>query len=116
MPLTRVPIHVSYVLYLASVSARAAHLYFANALRLCRLRGVEPSILLHPLDFLGAEDCPALAFFPGMDVALSAKLEIVGELFDILSARRELVTMGEHARRAGATDGPLPTLTPVFPN
>jgi hypothetical protein len=51
-----------------------------------------------------------------MDVALSAKLEIVGELFDVLSARRELVTMGEHARRAGATDGPLPTLTPVFPN
>ncbi len=33
---------------------------------MCRLRGVEPSVLLHPLDFLGANDIDSLAFFPGM--------------------------------------------------
>jgi hypothetical protein len=116
LPVFKVPMHLSYLIYLAKFSRALARAYLRFALATCRMTGTQPSILLHPLDFLGAEDCPALAFFPGMDVALSAKLEIVGELFDILSARRELVTMGEHARRAGATDGPLPTLTPVFPN
>ena len=39
MPLARVPMHVSYVLYLAGPSPALARQYFANALRLCRLRG-----------------------------------------------------------------------------
>jgi hypothetical protein len=50
-----------------------------------------------------------------MDVQRGRKLKIVAELFDILSASRELVTMGEHARRAGAARDGLPTLAPVFP-
>lgn len=97
MPLTRVPIHVSYVLYLASVSARAAHLYFANALRLCRLRGVEPSILLHPLDFLGADDVDALSFFPGMTMPGAYKRTIVAACVDELRRQFQVVPMGEHA-------------------
>ena len=79
------------------------------------MTGTQPSILLHPLDFMGGEDCPPLAFFPGMDIERGRKLEIVAELFDILAASRELVTMGEHARRATAARDGLPTLTPVFP-
>ena len=34
--------------------------------------GVQPSILLHPLDFLGKEDVPELAFFPAMGMARRA--------------------------------------------
>ena len=46
LPLARVPIHVSYVLYLAAYSPGLARQYFANALRLCRLRrrrAVDPA-------------------------------------------------------------------------
>ena len=77
MPLLRVPIHLSYVLYLAAVSPAAADRYFSWSLRLCRLRQVNPSILLHPLDFLGADDVDSLRFFPGMDMPGEKKRAIV---------------------------------------
>ena len=115
LPGLKVPMHLSYLIYLAKFSRVAARAYLRFALAVCRLTGTSPSILLHPLDFMGREDCPALAFFPGMDLARDRKLEILGELFDILVTRREIVTMGEHARRAGAIRDRLRTLTPVFP-
>jgi len=115
LPMFKVPMHLSYLIYLAKFSRAAARAYLRFALGICRMTGTQPSMLLHPLDFMGAEDCPPLAFFPGMDVARERKLEIVAELFDILAAGRELVTLGEHARRAGAAREALPTLTPVFP-
>lgn len=49
-PLLRVPIHISYVIYLATVSPSAALAYFRTALLACKLARTEPSILLHPLD------------------------------------------------------------------
>lgn len=97
MPLTRVPIHVSYVLYLAGISAAVARAYFANALRLCRLRGVGPSILLHPLDFLGADDVDELAFFPAMGMTGAFKRTIVAACVDEMRRQFEVVPMGEHA-------------------
>ena len=115
LPVFKVPMHLSYLIYLAKFSRPAARAYLRFALAACRMTGTQPSILLHPLDFMGGEDCPQLAFFPGMDLARGRKLEIVAELFDILAAKRELVTMGEHARRASAAREALPTLTPVFP-
>jgi peptidoglycan-N-acetylglucosamine deacetylase len=114
LPMFKVPMHLSYLIYLAKFSRVTARAYLRFALATCRLTGTQPSILLHPLDFMGGEDCRALAFFPGMDVERGRKLEIVSGVFDILVADRELVTMGEHARRADATGDGLPTLTPVF--
>jgi hypothetical protein len=115
LPVLKVPMHLSYLIYLAKFSRAAARAYLRFALAACCMTGTQPSILLHPLDFMGGEDCPPLAFFPGMDIERGLKLEIVGELFDILAGNRELVTMGEHARRAGAARERLPTLTPAFP-
>jgi len=46
------------VLYLDLVSPALGRLYFNTALRLCSLTGVQPSILLHPLDFRGSEVVP----------------------------------------------------------
>ena len=97
MPLARVPIHVSYVLYLAGPSPALARRYFANALRLCRLRGVEPSILLHPLDFLGADDVDSLGFFPGMAMKGAAKRAIVAACLDEMRSQFEVVPMEAHA-------------------
>jgi peptidoglycan-N-acetylglucosamine deacetylase len=99
MPWLRLPIHMSYILYLAGYSRLLARAYFHIALTLCRLAGTEPSILLHPLDFLGVEDAVGLEFFPGMNMATHYKLQIVGETLDMLAAHFQLVTMEEHVRR-----------------
>jgi hypothetical protein len=118
MPLTRVPIHVSYVLYIAGVSTVAARLYFANALRLCRLRGVEPSILLHPLDFLGADDVDALGFFPGMGMPGERKRRVVAACVDELRRQFEVVPLVEHAeaitRSGRISTVPARRATPVL--
>lgn len=107
MPLARVPFHLSYVLYLAGISPTLATTYFATGLRMCRLRGVEPSILLHPLDFLGADDVDALGFFPGMHMTGAAKREIVIACLRLLAEQHEVVTMREHARRVSASSDGL---------
>lgn len=108
MPLARVPVHVSYVLYLAGVSPALAHQYFANAMRLCRLRNLEPSILLHPLDFLGADDVDSLQFFPGMGMTGAAKRVVVERCIDELQRQFRVVGMREHAESILAR-GDLPT-------
>jgi hypothetical protein len=114
MPYTRVPMHLSYLLYLGKFSRLAARAYFRLALGACAVAGVPPSILLHPLDFLGREDCPSLEFFPGMDLPRERKLTAAGELIDMFMERYEAVTMGEHAERASQGWSDLPSLDPVF--
>jgi peptidoglycan/xylan/chitin deacetylase (PgdA/CDA1 family) len=113
MPLFRTPIHLSYVLYLDLVSPALGRLYFNTALRLCRLAGVQPSILLHPLDFLGCDDTDALSFFPAMRRPSAWKLARVSEHLAALAKRFEVVPMGEHAERL-ARGGRLREREPVF--
>lgn len=85
MPGLRLPIHVSYVLYIATISPRLAIAYFRTALALCRITGTEPSILLHPLDFLSGPECPELAFFPGMSLDPGLKRELLLKVLLILT-------------------------------
>ena len=111
MPLVRVPIHISYVLYLAGPSPAAAYQYFSAAMRLCALRGVQPSILMHPLDFLGADDVDSLQFFPGMNLTGARKRETVRRCLQMFGERFDVVPMREHAA-ALAADTSLPTKSP----
>lgn len=97
MPLLRAPIHLSYLLYLARRSRLLARCWFSLALSLCRLRGVQPSILLHPLDFLGCDDEPDMGFFPAMDMYAADKVELAGWMLDRLAQDRTVVTMRQHA-------------------
>jgi hypothetical protein len=113
LPLLRVPIHLSYVLYLSVFSPWLARVYFDGALRLCRLTGVEPSILLHPLDFLSGEDVPSLGFFPGMDMPLKKKLECTEYCLERLQALFTVCSLGEHAEAVSARPA-LPALAPDF--
>lgn len=96
MPLLRVPIHVSYVLYLAEYSEAAARTYFRTALALCRLRRVEPSILLHPLDLLGGDEVPSLSFFPAMGMTGVRKRRLLDDYLGILADGFDVVPMGRH--------------------
>jgi peptidoglycan/xylan/chitin deacetylase (PgdA/CDA1 family) len=98
MPLARAPIHVSYLLYLRTFSRRLALSYWRNALRLCRMFGVEPSLLLHPLDFLGQDDRVGLDFFPAMNLRSSDKLELLSEVLALLARSHRIVPMRDHAR------------------
>ncbi|MCB1474189.1 MAG: polysaccharide deacetylase family protein [Rhodobiaceae bacterium] len=110
MPLLRVPFHLSYLHYLAGYSPALARGYFRAGLAACRLRGVEPSFLLHPLDYLGAGEFPGLDFFPAMNQPAEQKLELARWALETLAGHFEVVTMREHAERASARD--LPTVQP----
>lgn len=117
MPWFKVPIHFSYVLYLGVFSPALALLYFRFALLLCKLTRTQPSLLLHPLDFLGKEDVPELAFFPGMSLPSAKKLSILGRAIDLLSRQFQVLPVGQHALRVASTKRlpllkPRPRLTP----
>ena len=99
MPLFKIPIHFSYILYLGSFSATLALLYFKLALRLCQLTSTPPSLLLHPLDFLSGEDVPELRFFPGMSMPLVRKQQLLTNTINLLAHQFTLLPMGEFARR-----------------
>jgi hypothetical protein len=104
MPVFKMPIHFSYILYLAGFSRTTALQYFRSALQLCRLSGTAPSLLLHPLDFLGSDDIQALTFFPAMGMNGGMKLELMATLIRVVMDHYTVVTMQEHARLAIQTD------------
>jgi len=103
MPLLRLPIHGTYLLYLARISPTLSNAYLRTALMLCRLTGVRPSILLHSLDFVGAGEVRDLGFFPGMDMLGEEKRRLLSGYCRLLTDFGEVVTVGEHAARAART-------------
>jgi peptidoglycan-N-acetylglucosamine deacetylase len=112
MPFLRVPIHISYVLYLSLYSQTFAEGYFRIALAMCRVAGVEPSILLHPLDILDMDEASGMSFFPGMSLPLERKLGLVSRCLERLKETFHVVTIREHAMRAAHEAG-LPLMSPV---
>ena len=107
MPGLKVPIHFSYLHWIAGASERLATAYFAASLRACRLSGIAPSLLLHPLDFLGHDDVADLAFFPGMNQSSAQKMARMKRLITMLTARFEVEPMAAHAARLQGRDLPL---------
>ena len=97
LPVFKTPIHASYVIYLSTFSKFAARSYWKTALKMCRISGVQPSLLLHPLDFLSGEDAPELKFFPAMNLPLEEKLEFVSEILEVYAEEFEVINMREHA-------------------
>ena len=113
MPLAKVPIHLSYLLYLGQYSPAVAAAYFRLALVLCKITRIEPSILLHPLDFLGCDDERNLSFFPVMGMPAAKKLAIAERALDQLTASYEVVTMSQHAAAIRQRLGAPSPATPV---
>ncbi len=96
-PGVKTPIHASYVIYLSTFSKLAARAYWRSAMRACGLTGTQPSLLLHPLDFLSGEDIDELKFFPGMNLPVAEKLDFVGEILETYTSRYDVVCMRDHA-------------------
>lgn len=97
IPIIKMPFHLSYLLYLSRFSIQLMFLYLKMALTLCRITHTAPSFLLHPLDFLSRDQAPELAFFPGMDLNTSRKIELFYRVMNILSEHFELVKMSTYA-------------------
>jgi hypothetical protein len=68
---------------------------------MCRLSRLGPTLLLHPLDFLGAGDAPELRFFPGMDMRVTTKIERLGRFVDRLAAEFSIGPVGRYADELG---------------
>ncbi|RMG43971.1 MAG: polysaccharide deacetylase [Acidobacteria bacterium] len=106
VPLLRIPFHVSYLLFLARRSHLVATLYFRFALRLCRIRRVSPSLLLHPLDFLGGDEVPSLRFFPAMDLPGDRKRQWVSAWLDAYVRDFDVLPLGRFAEELSGAELP----------
>lgn len=115
MPFFKVPIHASYILYLARFCPRVARAYWKTALRMCRMAGVGPSLLLHPLDFMGCEDDRDLSFFPAMDQPSEHKVELVHWMINQLKLHYTVVPMREHAAALQLQLGTTATISAADP-
>ncbi|MDZ8109196.1 MAG: polysaccharide deacetylase family protein [Nostoc sp. DedQUE12a] len=111
MPIFKVPIHFSYIMYLARFSSGLALFYLRIALWLCKLTRTQPSLLLHPTDFLSQEDVPELSFFPGMDVPTYKKLAVVNKSLEMITSQFNVLTVGQHAKSVAGVRK-LPVLVP----
>ncbi|MBL8816749.1 MAG: polysaccharide deacetylase family protein [Planctomyces sp.] len=111
MPVFKVPIHASYILYLATFSQLLAKAYWKFALTMCRVSGVGPSLLLHPLDFMGCDDDRELSFFPAMNRPAEPKIELTRWMIQELQKHYEVVPMKEHAAAVAAKQQSLRAAT-----
>lgn len=107
MPLLRLPVHATYLMFLAEKSEALARAYWATNIRLSRLRDVPPSMLLHPTDFLDVTDVPQMSFFPGMRLPATKKSALV---------EHTIRTLQQHwsVRPMGAVTTTLPKSSPAL--
>ncbi len=97
IPFIKTPFHLSYLLYLSRFSNMLMHAYLNTAIASCKITNTQPSFLLHPLDLVGGDQAPRLAFFPGMDLSTESKLKVFREVINKLSENFSLVNMSTHA-------------------
>jgi peptidoglycan-N-acetylglucosamine deacetylase len=105
LPMLRVPIHFSYLLYLRGFSRALAWSYWSAAMRVCRLTGVEPSLLLHPLDVVGGDEEPELGFFPAMSMRGADKRAFVRDLLADFAHQFRVLPLGQYAALVSKRNG-----------
>ncbi len=109
-PVLKLPIHLSYLLYLAKFSEKIMFLYLNTAIKMAKITNTEMSFLLHPTDILGGDIVPELKFFPGMELPTVRKKEIFSKILTSLKNNFTLVPMKEHAQQSNFKKiKPIPT-------
>jgi len=111
LPMLKVPMHMSYLMGLMQWSPTLAMTHLELGLRLCQMTKVEPSIVLHPTDFLGVEDGEGLTFIPGMQLSVKAKLNFVCRVLERLRERFSVSTLRDYAIVAAQRSG-VPVFSP----
>lgn len=99
MPVFKIPFHQSYLLYISGVSFILMKCYLRFAIFMCKITRTQPSYLLHPLDLMGKDHVPSLAFFPGMNIKSERKLKIFEIAITTLKKHFELVPMSDFSKR-----------------
>jgi len=99
MPVFKIPFHQSYLLYISNISVGLMKMYLRFSILMCKITKTSPSYLLHPLDLIGKDHVPALAFFPGMNIKSERKLKIFEMAIQILKENFELLPMSEFSKR-----------------
>lgn len=108
-PGLKTPFHPSYLLFLDGRSPGLARSYLRAALWACDRLDLVPSLLFHPLDFLGGDEVPELAFFPGMGMTGPEKRERATHYLDLMIEGRDVVGVGAYARELSAVGGAVPS-------
>lgn len=97
MPVFKIPFHQSYLLYISNISMGLMKMYLHFSIFMCKVTKTSPSYLLHPLDLIGKDHVPSLAFFPGMNIKSERKLKIFEIAIKILKENFELLPMQKYA-------------------
>ena len=109
MPISRMPFHFTYLHFLGQFSPLLARTYFKMCLFLCKVTKYSPSLLMHPLDFLGGDEIHPLRFFPGMKSKGVDKRKLMKDLLQILTRSFDVRCMREKADLIlTSMDQPLP--------
>lgn len=77
MPALRLPMHWTYLFFLAARSRKLASAYLRTSLRFMKHNNHEPVLLLHATDFIGKDDPTAPGFLPGMSITVADKLAFI---------------------------------------
>ncbi len=104
-PLARIPIHFTYINFIADKSPLAAEAYFTTALMACRATGTAPSLLLHATDFIGSEDRACPAFLPGMKRTSDRKIALLQRLLQRYFEWFEVMPLAGIAAQPDMTGG-----------
>ncbi|MCM1984693.1 polysaccharide deacetylase family protein [Lyngbya confervoides] len=104
LPILRIPIHFTYLHFLAQRSRSLATVYFHLALGLCQLFRMEPSFLLHPLDFVGGDQVPELRSFPGMGMRSDRKCALTVQYLKTLQRRYRLMALSDYVEVVAQRD------------
>ena len=96
MPFLRLPIHFTYLNYLADRSPRLGMAYFKTSMWLMPIAKVTPSFLLHATDFLGSDDSPIPHFLPGMKRPFAEKLNFLNDVFAVINRRYQLLGLDSY--------------------
>jgi peptidoglycan/xylan/chitin deacetylase (PgdA/CDA1 family) len=99
MPVFKIPFHQSYLIYISNISEGLMKMYLRFSIFMCKITNTTPSYLLHPLDLIGSDHVPELAFFPGMNIQSEKKVKIFETAMTILKNNFELLPMGEFTER-----------------
>lgn len=98
MPYLKLPIHLSYLIYLNGICTDLMSSYLTMTLGLCKMNKIGMSFLLHPLDIMDAKQIPELAFFPGMKISWKKKIILFKDILRKISDYYCLVNMETYAK------------------
>ena len=99
IPLFKVPFHLSYLLFLSSISMPLMKVYLGLAIFMCKITKTPISFLLHPLDLIGGDQIKQLAFFPGMNIPTNRKVTVFKYVLKVLKSNFELLPMNLYCQK-----------------